>query len=208
LRDTVIGGQRFFPGFVALYLSFLFGIAPTILLANDGKTTKSFSRDAHGLQKQFEPLLKAYAKGDAATINKEYGVFILPNANHWFEDNFPASSAQQLGWDYDSEAEQFKHTLPGMMKILQSGSKFNARCSPPDPTRKTKLQPNADAVQPTNEIPLEQFEVKFVADNGRSFSMLCNFVYVDGAYRFLGKGAYPFWSMPDATRKAPSGEKK
>lgn len=208
MRNALISGQRFLPRFVALYLSFLFGIASTILLANDGKAPKSFSHDAHGLEKQFEPLLKAYAKGNADAINKEYGIFILPNANQWFEENFPASSAQQLGWDYESEAEQFKHTLPGMMKILQSGSKFSARCSSPDPTRKTKLQPSADAVQPTKEIPLEQFEVKFVADNGRSFSMLCNFVYVEGAYRYLGKGAYPFWSMPDATRKAPSGEKK
>jgi len=22
---------------------------------------------------------------------------------------------------------------------------------------------------------------------------------VEGAYRYLGKGAYPFWSMPDAS---------
>jgi len=207
VRYLLIGWRRFLAVFVVFCLSFVLGVAPTNLVAKAGSAPKSYSHDVHGLEKQFEPLLKAYAKGDTDAVNKEYAVFVLPNATQWFADYFPASSVQQLGWDYDSEAEQYKHTLPGMMKILQPGARFHARCSTPDPNHKTKLQPSADAVQPTKEIPLEQFEIKFVADNGRWFSELCNFVYVDGAFRYLGKGAYPFWSMPDATRKAPGGEK-
>jgi len=207
VRSTLIGGLRLLSAIVISCLGFVFQIVPTNLAAKDGTAPKTYSHDAHGLEKQFEPLLKAYAKGDADAVNKEYAVFVLPNANQWFAEYFPASSVQQLGWDYDSEAEQYKSTLPRMMKILQSGSRFHAHCSSPSPDHKTKLQPNADSVQPTKEIALEQFEIKFVADNGRSFSQLGNFVYVDGAFRYLGKGAYPFWSMPDATRKAPAGEK-
>jgi hypothetical protein len=56
-------------------------------------------------------------------------------------------------------------------------------------------------VVPINQVPLEQFQIKFTASDGKSFSELSNFVYLEGAYRYLGKGAYPFWAMPDATRK-------
>jgi hypothetical protein len=166
-----------------------------------GADAKSYSHDAHGLEKQFDPLMKAYAKGDRSAIDKEYGVFVLPAANKWLAEYFSASDVEQLGWDYESESDGFKNTLPGMMKILAPHEKFRAHCSPPDPNHKSNLQPSADARVPTKDVPVEQFQVQFAADNGRTFSILANFVYVDGAYRYLGKGAYPFWSMPDATKK-------
>ena len=187
--------------FLAIFSLILYlPVIPTNLLAG-GADAKSYSHDAHGLEKQFEPLLKAYAKGDKNAIDKEYAVFVLPSANKWFADYFPPANVEQLGWDYESEADNFKRTLPGMMRILGPGAKFHAQCSSPDPNRKIAVQPSADAPVPTKEMPLERFEIKFIADSGRYFSILANFVYLDGAYRYLGKGAYPFWSMPDATRK-------
>lgn len=130
LRSTLIGGLRLLAAIVIFCLGFVFQIVPTDLVAKDGTAPKTYSHDAHGLEKQFEPLLKAYAKGDADAVNREYTVFVLPNPNQWFADYFPASSVQQLGWDYDSETEHYKETLPRMMKILQSGSRFHAHCSP------------------------------------------------------------------------------
>jgi len=48
-------------------------------------------------------------------------------------------------------------------------------------------------------VPQKQFEIEMQAQgSGKHFSFLGNFVYVDGAYRYVGKGAFPFWSMPDA----------
>jgi hypothetical protein len=52
---------------------------------------------------------------------------------------------------------------------------------------------------PISEVSVEQFDVKVTSEQGRSMSTLENYVYVEGAVRYLGKGAYPFWSMPDAT---------
>jgi hypothetical protein len=45
--------------------------------------------------------------------------------------------------------------------------------------------------------------------NGR-FSLVVNYVYVDGAFRYVGKGAYPFWSAPDepSTKSMPDASQK
>lgn len=201
VRNAFSTRRRLLGSFGVCCLILVLQIVPKNLLGAGGSDTKTYSHDARGLEKQNEPLLKSYAKGNPDRTNKEYAVFILRNANQWFADYFPASNVQQWGRDYEAEAENYKRSPPGMMKILQPGGKFQAHCSPPDPNHKTKLQPSADAPQPTKEIPIEQFEIRFVTDGGKSFSILGNFVYVDGAYRYLGKGAYPFWSMPDATRK-------
>jgi hypothetical protein len=161
----------------------------------------SYSDDAHGLEKQFEPLLKAYAKGDPVSINKAYAVFGVPEPSKWFAGYFAAGDVQQLVWNYESEVDGYKKSLFMMMKIVRTTSRFHAHCSPPDSDHQTQLQARVGAVQPTLEVPVEQFRVEFVADDGKKFSQLCNFVYLDGAFRYLGKGAYPFWSMPDTNRK-------
>jgi len=50
---------------------------------------------------------------------------------------------------------------------------------------------------------VEQFNIEFQEkDLAKRFSFLGNFVYVDGAFRYVGKGALPFWSMPDANDPA------
>jgi hypothetical protein len=87
------------------------------------------------------------------------------------------------------------------MRMGGSAKRFHAHCTPADKTPRTDLQPRADAAKPTREVPVEAFEIEFVSEDGRRFSELANFVFSNGAYRYVGKGAYPFWSMPDATRK-------
>jgi hypothetical protein len=66
------------------------------------------------------------------------------------------------------------------------------------------MQPRRDAIAPRSSIPVEQFVCEFdptpKLKYGR-FSMFVNYVYVDGAFRYVGTGAYPFWSMTDASPK-------
>ena len=67
----------------------------------------------------------------------------------------------------------------------------------------TIFPPHQNAYQPSKPIAMEQFEVEFEADKtgdgGRSASALVNTVWADGAYRYVGGGAYPFWSMSDSS---------
>jgi len=162
---------------------------------------KTYSQDAKGLEKQFEPLLKAWEKQDAKAIDKAAESFALPDSAGWFSKYFAKEQVQQLVWDQEAEVGNFKSVTPRLMSRLGKGQRFRVQAGPPNLSGATKLLPPADAVTPTTPVPLEQFSVTFIAENGRTMLQLDNFVYVDGAYRYMGKGAFPFWSIPDAARK-------
>ena len=159
----------------------------------------AYSHDAKGLEKQYEAFLKALAKRDAAAMNEAYKIFFIPEPDRWFATYFKKEDVEQLGWDQEAENENEKKSLVTITNLVGRGSRFHAHCRPPSHDPQSRLAPKTNAIAPLLPVPVEQFEVEFAADNGKKFSILGNFVYVDGAFRFVGKGAYPFWSMPDTT---------
>ena len=90
-----------------------------------------------------------------------------------------------------------------MLKLVSNSQqmRFHVHCKPPDHDPTKRISPRRDSMLPHKQVAVEQFEVKMAADEKLRFSFLGNNVYVDRAYRYVGKGAYPFWSMPDATRE-------
>jgi hypothetical protein len=160
-----------------------------------------YSHNAGGLEQQYEPFLEAYARADTESQDKAFAIFAMPEANKWFATYFAKPDVEQLGWDYEAEVDTYRKSLINVMRIWGSAKRFHAHCKPTSRTSRADLQPRTDAVRPSQEVPTEQFELEFVSDDGKRFSELCNFVYVNGAYRYVGNGAYPFWSMPDATRR-------
>jgi hypothetical protein len=50
-------------------------------------------------------------------------------------------------------------------------------------------------------IPVEQFQLEFrSSSHDQKFMFIANFVYMDGAYRFVGGGGVPFWAKPGVGR--------
>jgi hypothetical protein len=162
---------------------------------------QSYSHDARGLEQEYEVILRAAGSGDSQQYSRQFAVFKLPEAADWFGQYFMKENVQQLGWDYEAEVPEYEKSLLNVMQ-RQPGVRFHVHCKATSREALTGLQPRTDAVRPSRPVPVEQFEVEFVGDGGR-FSQLVNFAYVDSGYRYLGKGAYPFWSMPDEARSAP-----
>lgn len=160
---------------------------------------KAYSHDAKGLEKQYEPFLKALAKRNAASVEEAYKIFFIPQQDKWFSAYFRKEEVEQLGWDQEAENQNEKKSLITITNLVGRSSRFRAHCKTPSGDPQSRIAPRSDAFVPLQPVPVEQFEVEFVSDEGKRFSILGNFVYVDGAFRFVGKGAYPFWSMPDAT---------
>jgi hypothetical protein len=165
------------------------------------KKAQIYSDDAKGLQRQFEPFLMALGnKDDEAKLKESFGVFALPSPETWFAQYFEKDQVQQLVWDEESEVDGYRETLTRLLTRFLRGPSYSVHCD----THKgdaTTLQSRADAISPLTQVPVEQYNVKFSGQDGHSMEQLVNFAYVDGAFRYLGKGSYPFWSMPDATRK-------
>lgn len=160
-----------------------------------------YSQDAKGLEKQLEPLVKAWNKHDDRAIDQAGKIFAFPDPTGWFGKYFAKDQTGELASEDQGQVTAFATITPVMMSILAKGQKFRVQVSPADKSVPTKIEPRPDAPVPTTPVPLEQFNVALVAEKGMTISIMCNFVYVDGAYRYVGKGAYPFWSMPDTGKK-------
>jgi len=171
-----------------------------LVMASGGAKAQIYSHDAKGLQKQYEPFLRAVEKNDETKMKDSFAVFAFPNPQIWFAQYFAKDQVQQLVWDEESEVDGDRTSTAMLLRRFLKGPHYTVHCEPSrDAT--TTVKPRADAVSPLTEVPIEKYTVKFSGDNGHSMEHLANLVYVDGAFRYVGKGSYPFWAMPDATRK-------
>jgi hypothetical protein len=165
----------------------------------ESSSTK-YSQDAKGLEKQYELFLAAFAKNDPAAMDQAFTVFALPQPEALFGRYFAKQDVEQVTKENELDLVTYKKSLPHMMNQLAEGHRYHAHVERFEATSKTKLLPRPDALVPVFTVPLEQYSIQLQADTGISFSQMASFVYVDGAYRYLGTGPYPFWSAPDLPR--------
>jgi hypothetical protein len=187
---------------ICLILLFAF---PTLTTANRSAVlsfASSYHHDAKGLEAEYQPFLNAFNKGQGPPFDKEFAALTIPDPAGWFGEYFETEQVQALVDDYEAEvAAEQKSLFTIMTKFWPSGTHFKVHCKPHPPSP-AGFQPRQSAYEPRKAISVEQFDVEFEADKpgtkgSRSMSILVNAVWTDGAYRYVGKGAYPFWSMPD-----------
>ena len=164
----------------------------------------AFSHDAKGLESQYQPFLDAFAAVKPAEFHAALAVFALPNPADWFAKYFAKDQVEQLVRQNESEMNAYEQALLRSMAAVPPGARFRVRCKLPHADPTMRISPRPDAILPSAAIPVEQFVTEFDSipkrKNGR-FSLVVNYVYVDGAFRYVGKGAYPFWSAPDEAPK-------
>lgn len=153
---------------------------------------ESYKQTADGLEKEFEAFLKAYHKGDDAGMDVGFGVFRLPNAKEWFAANFSAEDAERLEKTYAREFTDAQGSLIEDMNRAGAGNKFGLHCEARGDVAGGTAK--GEAMRPAKPVRVEQFLLEFQALGTREkFLFMANFVYVDGAYRFVGGGGGPFW---------------
>jgi hypothetical protein len=175
--------------------------------------TVAFSHDAKGLENQYQPFLDAFAAVKPAELHAALAVFSLPNSADWFAKYFAKDQVEQLSRESESELNAYEQVLLRWMAAVPAGTRFRVRCKPPHADPNTRISPRPDATLPSVQIPVEQFVTEFdpipKMKQGK-FSLLVNYVYVDGAFRYVGKDAYPFWSAPEEspTKSIPDASQK
>jgi hypothetical protein len=190
-------------------------VASTLFIGSHADSTSSkfasstfpttYSQNAKGLELQFQPLLQALAAGqNSADIDQALAIFALKNPSEWFGKYFVKEHVEQLSGEYQNALKDYRRDILDSLRRSPAGTSFRVHCKAPHPDPSTRIQPRADAVVPLVALQIEQFVTEFEPEhhsNGARFSLFANYVYVDGAYRYVGKGAYPFWSAPDTARK-------
>ena len=168
------------------------------------KASASFDHNEKGLQSQYQVFVDAFASQGGTQSHQAFVFFALPNPGEWFGKYFAKEQVPQLEKDYEAELSSFEGVLAKRLSGVPASTSFRVHCKVPHPDPAIHMQPRRDAIAPLSSIPVEQFVCEFdptpKLKYGR-FSMFVNYVYVDAAFRYMGTGAYPFWSTPDAVAR-------
>jgi len=161
----------------------------------------TYKQNEQGLEKQFEAFLKAYQRGDDKGMDEGFGLFRLPKAQEWFGEHFSAEDAEKLASLYDREMSEAEASLIEDMNKADPGSRFRVRCEARGESGAGQGSTGGYGFKPVKPIAVEQFRLEFRSgSHDQKFSFISNFVYVDGAYRFVGGGGVAFWAKPGAGR--------
>jgi len=172
---------------VRVFWAFLLAVLFSLHFAVAGE---SFKQNADGLAREFETFLKAYHKGDDPMMDAGFGMFRIPNSKAWFAANFPAEEAERLDKAYAREFSDAQNSLIEDMNHAGAGNKFGLHCE-----ARGDVAAGSAGIPPVKPVRVEQFVMEFQASSTRErFLFMANFVYVDGAYRFVGGGGGPFWA--------------
>jgi hypothetical protein len=182
-------------------------VATLLVLTMQGRSTvatpntETYKQNGQGLEKQFEPFLKAYQKGDDKGMDESFGVFRFPKAKEWFGNYFSPEDAAKLSSAYEREISDAESSLIEDMNKADPGSRFRAHCEALGDSPTGQDSAGGYGLRPLKAIPVEQFRLEFRSGSrDQKFSFIANFVYVDGAYRFVGGGGAAFWAKPGVTR--------
>src|ERR1700688_3350817 len=92
-------------------------LATLLVLTTQGRSTvatpnaETYKQNGQGLEKQFEPFLKAYQRGDDKGMDESFAVFRIPKAKEWFGNYFSAEDAAKLVSIYDREMNEAEASL-------------------------------------------------------------------------------------------------
>ena len=182
-------------------------LATLLVLSMQGGSTvatpnaETYKQNEQGLEKQFEPFLKAYQKADDKGMDETFALFRLPKEKEWFEDYFSAEDAAKLVASYDREMSEAEASLIEDMNKADPGSRFRVRCEARGDGGAGQGNTGGYGFKPVKPIAVEQFRLEFRSgSHNQKFSFIANFVYVDGAYRFVGGGGVAFWAKPGVGR--------
>jgi len=182
-------------------------LATLLVLMMQGRSTvatpnpETYKQNEQGLEKQFEAFLKAYQRGDDKGMDEGFAVFRLPKEKEWFEDYFSAEDAAKLSSVYEREVSDAEASLIEDMNKADPGSRFRAQCEARGESPAGRESSGGYGFKPVKPIAVEQFRLEFRSgSHNQRFSFIANFVYVDGAYRFVGGGGVAFWAKPGAGR--------
>jgi len=163
--------------------------------------TESYKQNEQGLEKEFEAFLKAYQRGDDKGMDEGFGLFRLPKAKEWFGNYFSAEDAEKLSSVYDREISDAESSLIEDMNRADPGSRYHVRCESRGESAAGKPNSGEYGMRPLKPIVVDQFRLEFrSSSHDQKFTFIANFVYVDGAYRFVGGGGVPFWAKPGVGR--------
>ena len=182
-----------------------------VSLAGKSKPPESIPDSPAGFSQQYQPLFSAWMNNDDRKLDRLLDEFAIPKS--WFSEMFGDEQGPELAKMYEEQFEDFKLHISRSFRLakvvgVSYVQKRYGRVSAQmllQTTLATTVEPKP-APKPTPESLQPLPAVQRFTTDGRVrvrdeektlTSWMDSFVYIDGKFRFLGRGAYPFW---DAAR--------
>jgi hypothetical protein len=159
--------------------------------------------DLKTLRQYLSSAISSYQNGEVKRFARLIDALKLPNSESWLRLQFGQEEGSKLNVQYDRVFDAFRSRLadhaerlgqtPGEL-TLEGWKKQSRDVAPlyPAPTTRSK-------------IAVESFKYVLNASGKGRSEWMDSYVLVNGYFRFVGQGAFPFWSGPLAIRmrKAP-----
>jgi hypothetical protein len=154
-----------------------------------------------GFDQQYHELFTSFKEQDDQNVRTKLEDFAIPS--HWFTDGFGADKGPEVAKQYSEEFEYFKLSTIIKLRRMQgvdscSPSRAKLRTTRDQTVKvEAKLLTNAPVFQIP---PAHSFQISL-----GDCSWMDTFIYVDGAFRFYGKGVHTFWDPVKVRRADPCG---
>lgn len=155
-----------------------------------------------GFDKEYKTVLKAFQKSDEGELRLRFAEFVLPP--HWFIDTFGPELGARLADRYSQEFPKFVYATLNLFGSVSAAQDKYVE------THVLKYDHNANPTPtpaPPSLVPMPPvwyFGIDYggshpnrLPDGMWNTPWRGTFIYVDGAFRFFGLDAYPFWDLRD-----------
>jgi len=180
--------------------------------ANGHQISVPIIKNTHrGFDKQYKRIFNAFRKADEQELKLRFNDFAIPV--HWFTDTFGPDVGPELSERYSQEFEKFIYSTTNLFESVDAAQleevgtynwKYIHNAVPPPKPAPPSLRPLPTVQYFKIEYgragftgPMDNGSGWEVKDWGSETRWRGAFVYVDGAFRFFGLDAYPFWDLKD-----------
>ncbi len=162
----------------------------------------SYPDSPAGLQLQAQQALQAFFSGDRREFEASTRRFALPEPELWLGRAFGPQRGDAMAADYRKYFKAFQSGLARQLERWRDADEPSLQLWPvPEPPAGERVMPRPDAPTPREPVNVQRFRFVLRGRGTRSPAQwVDSFVYSQGAFRFIGPGAFPFWDHPLVVR--------
>jgi TonB family protein len=160
---------------------------------------------------QVAAIIQSYREGDAATGRRLIEQFRLPDPQEWFSEHLSLDQSADLARRYERLYENFAESLEHTVEAIVANRDAELVVGLENSKGETPAEVRRPGAKLSGMVSIKPASLlyghfKITVKKADATSWADTFVHQDGAFRFMGFGAWPFWVWQDGTEgSAPKG---
>jgi len=174
------------------------------------QTTSAYVPSQDGFHAQLDAIVQYYRAGDEKDGRHLIDQFRLPHSVEWFSEHLGPAQSTELTTRYDRLFANFAESLENTIKavVANPSADLLTELGEGKGERPSNIRAGAktSGIVSVKEPHLFYGRFKIQVQKKDSTLWADTFAYEDGAFRFAGFGAWPFWAWEDGSEgRAPTG---